>query len=77
MEPVMPSAKSDLDALIWGAANIAVAAGIVDAKGKPDLDRAYYKLKNHLLPARKCGREYVSTLREIRNLNDYETSPSK
>ena len=75
----MPPAQNDLDldTPIWDAAAIAIAAGIVDAKGKPLLDRAYYKLERRLLPATKCGREWVSSLRQIRNLDNYEASPSK
>jgi hypothetical protein len=62
----MPSNKIDLDANIWGAAAIAVAANVVDEQGQPDMDKAYYLLKRKLLPASKVGKVYVSTLRRLR-----------
>ena len=71
----MPATKTvDLDALIWGAEKIAVAANLVDQRGEPDLNRAYYLLKHKLLPASKAGKTYVSTLRRLRALGSGEVS---
>ena len=56
---------ADLDVPIWGATQIALAAGLVLPDGTPDLDRAYYKLRRNYLPARKVGREYVTTRRQL------------
>jgi hypothetical protein len=56
----------DLDTPIWGARAIALAAGVVDERGEPDLRRVYYLLEEKLLPANKVGRAYASTLRRLR-----------
>jgi hypothetical protein len=58
----------DPDALIWGAKAIAAAANIVDEDGEPDERRAFYLLGKGLLPARKVGRLWVSTVRRIRSI---------
>jgi hypothetical protein len=63
----MPS-EIDLDRPIWGARAIALAAGVVDERGEPDLRRAYYLLEEKLLPASKCGRAYITTLRRLRSV---------
>jgi hypothetical protein len=62
----MPATKVDVDANIWGAADIARAANVVDENGEPDMDRIYYLLQRKLLPATKVGKGYVSTLRRLR-----------
>jgi len=64
----MPATKIDPDALIWGAEKIAVAANLVDERGKPDMNRAYYLLQRKLLPASKAGKTWVSTLRRLRTI---------
>jgi hypothetical protein len=65
----MPSINDDLDRPIWGAAKIAVEAGLIDdATGKPNMDRAYFLLRKKLLPADKIGRSYVSTRRRLRKI---------
>lgn len=43
------------------------AAHIVDHKGKVDVRRTYYALEKGLIPARKFGKKWVSTLRQIQN----------
>ena len=51
---------------LWGAAQIAAAAGLFDEDGKPDEKKVYYLLENHLLPATKVGRVWVSSRSRIR-----------
>jgi hypothetical protein len=66
-EPQMPSSnETDLDTPIWGARNIAVAAGVLDEQGKPNMRRVYYLLEKQYLPASKVGRVYTSTPRRLR-----------
>lgn len=64
----MPNIDDDtnLDAPIWGAEKIALAAGLIRPDGSPDIDAAYYKLSMGYLPATKRGRMYVSSQRKIR-----------
>ena len=51
---------------LWGAAAIAVEAGLFDEEGKPDEKKTYYLLENGLLPGTKCGRGWVSSRARIR-----------
>jgi hypothetical protein len=60
------SATKDIDGLIWGAREIARAAGLVDRHGKPRTRAAYHLLEKKLLPATKVGRTFVSTKRRLR-----------
>jgi hypothetical protein len=64
------SAPTDLDAPIFGAPNIAAAAGLFTETGDPDLDRLYYKKRAGLLSGivHKNGRELVSTRRQLQRL---------
>jgi hypothetical protein len=48
--------------LVWGARAIAAAAGLKDTR------QAFYLLEKGLLPGRKVGRQWVSTLDAIRSL---------
>jgi hypothetical protein len=50
------------------------AARIVDAKGKVDVRKTYYALERGLIPARKFGKKWVSTLRQIRSAFVVEAS---
>jgi hypothetical protein len=45
--------------------SIGQAANIVDRKGKVDIRRVYYALERKLIPARKFGKKWVSTKRQI------------
>lgn len=56
----------DQDRPVWGARQIALAAGLVDSKGKPRLRATYHLLEKGLLPASKVGRSFVSTPRRLR-----------
>jgi hypothetical protein len=62
----MPNIIDDLDRPVWGARAIAIAAGLVDGRGKPRVRAAYHLLENKLLPADKVGKTYVSTTRRLR-----------
>jgi hypothetical protein len=65
---VTPISTSDtLDAPLYGVTPIGRAALIVDDKGEVDVRRTYYALEKGLIPARKFGKKWVSTLRQIRN----------
>jgi hypothetical protein len=65
----MSSFKDDLlDLPCWGARDIAVAANLVDKRGKPRVRAAYHLLEKGLLPADKVGRTYVSTPRRLRSI---------
>jgi hypothetical protein len=54
-----------LDTPIYGARDIAVAAGVVSETGEPDLRRAYHMLERGYLPASKVGRVFTSTRRRL------------
>jgi hypothetical protein len=71
--------QPDLDALIWGAENIGIAAKVITAdpndhkqkaKYESQLKSAYYKLAKKIIPAKKAGAIYISTLRKIRSIVD-------
>ena len=63
----MSTIKDDLlDRPVWGARAIAIAAGLVDGRGKPRVRAAYHLLEKKLLPADKVGRTFVSTPRRLR-----------
>jgi hypothetical protein len=64
----MPEAEfhhhdDDLDALIWGAANIARVANT-------DVRRAFHLLERGVIPASKVGKFWVTTKRKIRAMAD-------
>ena len=66
---VAPISTDDhLDTPIWGAKAIALAAGIVDKNGDPDERAAFYQLEMKHIPAKKVGRQYVTTRRQIRSI---------
>jgi hypothetical protein len=56
---------NNLDAPIWGAAAIALAAGLIRPDGSPDEDAFYYKAARGYLAVEKRGRVYVTTRRKI------------
>ena len=64
---------SDIDTPIWGARAIALAAGLVDKRGKPRERAAYHLLEKKLLPADKVGKTYVSTVRRLRAIANGQT----
>jgi hypothetical protein len=70
----MASPKRDPDALVWGAREIAIAAGLVDKRGRPRTRAAFHLLKKKLLPADKIGKSYVSTPRRLRSIANGEPS---
>jgi len=71
----MPPKPLDyLDVPLWGARAIALAAGIVDARGKPRIRAAYHLLEKKLLPADKVGKTYVSTPRRLRSIANGEAA---
>jgi len=70
----MSSRKFDPDQLVWGARNIALAAGLVDKRGKPRTRAAYHLLENKRLPADKIGKTHVSTPRRLRSIANGEAA---
>jgi hypothetical protein len=69
--------RTDVDVLdrpVWGARQIALAAGLVDEKGKPKLRKTYHLLEQGLLPASKVGRSFVSTPRRLRSVANGEAT---
>jgi hypothetical protein len=70
----MSAIIDDLDRPVWGARNIAIAAGLVDEDGKPRVRAAYHLLENKLLPADKIGKSHVSTPRRLRSVASGEVS---
>jgi hypothetical protein len=64
----MSSFKFDPDTPVWGARAIAIAAGLVDKRGKPRVRAAYHLLEKKLLPADKVGKTYTSTPRRLRSV---------
>ena len=58
----------DLDAPIWGAEAIGRAANVRDKAGAVDIKAAYYKLAKGIIPAKKAGATWVTTLRAIRSI---------
>jgi hypothetical protein len=52
--------------LLWGAERIGKAANILNAHGKVDLRKVFYRLESGHLPAKKVGRIWVSTVSAIR-----------
>jgi hypothetical protein len=70
----MSSHKFDPDQLVWGARNIALAAGLTDKHGRPRTRAAYHLLEKKLLPADKVGRTFVSTPRRLRSIASGEAA---
>ena len=68
-----PTRDDLLDRPVWGARAIAIAAGLVDRRGKPRVRAAYHLLEKKLLPADKVGRTFVSTPRRLRAVANGET----
>jgi hypothetical protein len=68
----MSSNIVDIDVPIWGARAIAVAAGLVDKRGKPRDRAAYHLLAAGRLPASKVGKSYVTTVRRLRAIANGE-----
>jgi len=64
----MTSIPDDLDAPIYGAKAIAIAANIRNENGELDLNKTYYLLAKKLLPASKIGNIYTSTTRRVRKI---------
>jgi hypothetical protein len=52
----------DPDALIWGAADIAKAANLKNRR------QAFHLLERGIIPAKKAGKQWVTTLRKIRSV---------
>jgi hypothetical protein len=51
--------------IIWGATRIGQEAGIIDERGEVDLRKTFYQLETGHLPARKIGRQWVSSISAI------------
>ena len=64
----MSSQSDHRDRPIWGAKNIAIAAGLVDKRGKPRVRAAFHLLKTKKLPAEKIGKSYVSSQRRLESI---------
>jgi hypothetical protein len=64
----MTSLKFDPDTPVWGARDIALAAGITDKRGKPRVRAAYHLLETGRLPADKVGKTWVSTPARLRSI---------
>jgi hypothetical protein len=60
------SENENLDRPLWGAAEIAREAGLIDKNGKVKLRKAFYLLENKLLSGTKIGNQWTSTPRRIR-----------
>jgi hypothetical protein len=58
----------NLDRPLWGGEAIGREANVVDDDGNVDIRKVYYLLENHLLPADKVGKAWVSTPRRIRRV---------
>jgi hypothetical protein len=71
----MSSNTIDIDVPLWGAYAIAIAAGLVDKKGKPRVRAAYHLLANGRLPASKVGKSYVTTIRRLRTIANGQYQP--
>jgi hypothetical protein len=54
-----------LDRPIWGAIPIGEAAEVVDQNGKVRRGKIYAMLNSGAIPAKRVGKEWVSTLRLI------------
>jgi hypothetical protein len=60
--------------ILWGAEEIGREANLLDENGDVDRRRVFYKLERGLLPAKKNGREWVSTRTAIRSALAIETA---
>jgi hypothetical protein len=69
----MSSKQFDPDTPVWGAHDIALAAGVVDKKGKARTRAAYHLLETGRLPATKIGKLWVSTARRLRSIANGQT----
>jgi hypothetical protein len=69
-------AETDLDTLIYGAANIARAANILDENGEPDIDRTYYHLHRGDLSAGKMNGIWVTTKRRLLEMTRQRPRPN-
>ncbi len=54
------------DVPLWGAAAIGRAAGLITDDGSVDLRKTFRLLELRLLPARKLGKTWVTTPRQLR-----------
>jgi hypothetical protein len=59
---------------IWGAAAIAVAAGLIDEHGNPKTKTASRLLKLGLLPGRKIGDVWTTTPAQLRRHFEVESA---
>jgi hypothetical protein len=66
----MSDIDENLDATLWGADLIGLAANVVDEKGAVDVRRTYYLLEKGLLPGTKVGRIWTSTRRLARSVTE-------
>jgi hypothetical protein len=55
------ASKIQSDTPVWGAANIGREIGL-------DRDQTYHLLSRNLLPARRLGRRWVSTVNQLRGV---------
>ena len=54
------------DVPLWGAEAIGRAAGLITDDGSVDLRKTFRLLELQLLPARKIGKSWVTTPRQLR-----------
>ncbi len=64
-----------LDRPLYGAADIALAAGVVNEHGEPNLRRTFYLLERGYLAASKVGRIWTSTPRRLRSVANGQADP--
>jgi hypothetical protein len=65
--PPTTLALDPLDKPIEGPANIGLAAGVIDHRGRPRTRVVRYRLENKLLPGFKKRRTWFTTLRMLMN----------
>jgi hypothetical protein len=65
--PICPDLHDPSD-ILWGAEAIGREVNIVDENGDVDLRRVYHKLNQQHLPAKKVGRVWISSRRQLRQV---------
>jgi hypothetical protein len=60
------SENQNLDRVLWGAEAIGAEAGLFKVDGTVDCRKTFYLLEKGLLPGKRIGRQWTSTVRHIR-----------